>query len=76
MRQQLQAHEEIKKQMEEDEDREIQDIKIKYERWLIEEKESNLQLKGEIGVMNKRVSLICNRIVSAHGDLLPGTECV
>lgn len=58
MRQQLQAHEEIKKQIEEDEDREIQDIKIKYERWLIEEKESNLQLKGEIGVMNKRVSLI------------------
>ena len=58
MRQQLQAHEEIKKQIEEDEEREIQDIKIKYERWLIEEKESNLQLKGEIGVMNKRVSLI------------------
>lgn len=76
MRQQLQAHEEIKKQIEEDEDREIQDIKIKYERRLVEEKESNLQLKGEIGVMNKRVSLICDRIVYAHGDLVPGTECV
>lgn len=76
MRQQLQAHEEIKKQIEEDEDREIQDIKIKYERRLVEEKESNLQLKGEIGVMNKRVSLIRDRIVSAHGDLVPGTECV
>ncbi|OXB54054.1 hypothetical protein ASZ78_001294 [Callipepla squamata] len=56
MRQQLKAHEEIKKQIEEDEDQEIQEIKIKYERQLAEEKESNLQLKGEIGVMNKRLS--------------------
>jgi len=58
MRQQLQAHEEITKQIEEDEDREILEIKIKFERRLLEEKESNLQLKGEIGLMNKRVSLI------------------
>lgn len=58
MRQQLQTHEEIKKQIEEDEDQEILEIKIKYERQLLEEKESNLQLKGETGVMNKRVSLI------------------
>ncbi|KAM9239224.1 LOW QUALITY PROTEIN: cilia- and flagella-associated protein 57 [Leptosomus discolor] len=55
-RQQLQAHEEIKKQIEEDEGRETVEIKIKYERWLLEEKESNLQLKGEIGVMNKRLN--------------------
>ena len=58
MRRQLQAHEEIKKQIEEDEDREILEIKVKYERQLSEEKASNLQLKGEIGVMNKRVCLI------------------
>lgn len=58
MKQQLQAHEEIKKQIEEDEDQEILEIKIKYERQLLEERESNLQLKGEIGVMNKRVCLI------------------
>lgn len=58
MRLQLQAHEEIKKQIEEDEDQEILEMKIKYERQLMEAKESNLQLKGEIGVMNKRVSLI------------------
>lgn len=57
MKQQLQAHEEIKKQIEEDGDQEILEIKIKYERWLLEEKESNQQLKGEIGVVNKRVSL-------------------
>lgn len=58
MRLQLQAHEEIKKQIEEDEDQEILEMKIKYERQLMEAKESNLQLKGEIGVMNKRVSLV------------------
>lgn len=58
MKQQLQAHEEIKKQIEEDDDQEILEIKIKYERQLLEERESNLQLKGEIGVMNKRVCLI------------------
>lgn len=58
MRLQLKEHEEIKKQIEEDEDQEILEMKIKYERQLMEAKESNLQLKGEIGVMNKRVSLI------------------
>lgn len=57
MRQQLRAHEEIKKQIYEDEDQEIMEIKIKYEQQLWEEKESNMQLKGEIGVMNKRVFL-------------------
>ncbi|KFO74678.1 WD repeat-containing protein 65, partial [Cuculus canorus] len=58
MRQQLQAHEEIKKQIEEDGDQEIQEIQIKYKRQLLEETETNLHLKGEIGIMKKRVSLI------------------
>ncbi|POI36129.1 hypothetical protein CIB84_000109 [Bambusicola thoracicus] len=69
MRQQLQAHEEIKKQIEEDEDREIQDIKIKYERWLVEEKESNLQLKGEIGVMNKRLNSLQKELKERNNDI-------
>ncbi|XP_028939823.1 cilia- and flagella-associated protein 57, partial [Antrostomus carolinensis] len=56
MRQQLQAHEEIKKQIEEDVDEEVLEIKNKYERRLLEEKTSNLQLKGEIGIMNKRLN--------------------
>ncbi|XP_061307511.1 cilia- and flagella-associated protein 57 [Pezoporus flaviventris] len=56
MRQQLRAHEEIKKQIYEDEDQEIMEIKLKYEQQLWEEKESNMQLKGEIGVMNKRLN--------------------
>ncbi|XP_048717483.1 cilia- and flagella-associated protein 57 isoform X3 [Caretta caretta] len=54
-RQQLQEFEETKKQIEEDEDREIQEIKIKYERRLREERESNLRLKGETGIMRKKM---------------------
>uniref|UniRef100_A0A8C6JED1 EML-like second beta-propeller domain-containing protein n=1 Tax=Melopsittacus undulatus TaxID=13146 RepID=A0A8C6JED1_MELUD len=56
MRQQLLAQEEIEKQIYEDEDQEIMEIKIKYEQQLWEEKESNMELKGEIGVMNKRLN--------------------
>lgn len=55
VRQQLREFEETKKQIEEDEDREIQDIKTKYEKKLRDEKESNLRLKGETGIMRKKV---------------------
>ncbi|PKU46470.1 wd repeat-containing protein 65 [Limosa lapponica baueri] len=69
MRQQLQEHEEIKKQIEEDEDREILEIKIKYERRLMEEKESNLQLKGEVGVMNKRLNSLQKELKERNRDI-------
>ncbi|KAM9280350.1 LOW QUALITY PROTEIN: cilia- and flagella-associated protein 57 [Cariama cristata] len=69
MRQQLQAHEEIKKQIEEDEDQEILEIKIKYERRLLEEKESNLRLKGEIGVMNKRLNSLQKELKERNRDI-------
>ncbi|NXL26795.1 CFA57 protein, partial [Glaucidium brasilianum] len=69
MRRQLQAHEEIKKQIEEDEDREILEIKIKYERQLTEEKASNLQLKGEIGVMNKRLNSLQKELKERNGNI-------
>ncbi|XP_072199610.1 cilia- and flagella-associated protein 57 [Excalfactoria chinensis] len=69
MRQQLQAHEEIKKQIEEDEDREIQDIKVKYERQLVEERESNLHLKGEVGVMNKRLNSLQKELKERNNDI-------
>lgn len=55
VRQQLREFEETKKQIEEDEDREIQDIKTKYEKKLQDEKESNLRLKGETGIIRKKV---------------------
>ncbi|XP_074762504.1 cilia- and flagella-associated protein 57 isoform X2 [Athene noctua] len=69
MRRQLQAHEEIKKQIEEDEDREILEIKIQYERRLSEEKASNLQLKGEIGVMNKRLNSLQKELKERNGNI-------
>ncbi|XP_072543115.1 cilia- and flagella-associated protein 57 isoform X2 [Salminus brasiliensis] len=53
-RQQVREFEEIKKQMEEDGDRELQDIRVKYERKLREEKDTNVKLKGETGVMKKK----------------------
>lgn len=51
----MREHEETKRQIEEDADREILDIKNKYERRLREEKEQNLRLKGETGIMRKKV---------------------
>lgn len=45
----------MKKQIEEDADREILDIKNKYERRLRDEKEANMRLKGETGIMRKKV---------------------
>ncbi|KAM9379148.1 cilia- and flagella-associated protein 57 [Phaethornis superciliosus] len=69
MRQQLRIHEEIRKQIEEDEDQEILEIKMKYEKQLFEEKESNLQLKGEIGIMNKRLNSQQKELKERNRDL-------
>ncbi|KFP24558.1 WD repeat-containing protein 65, partial [Colius striatus] len=68
IRQQLQAHEEIKRQIEEDEDKEILEIQIKYERRLFEENELNLQLKEEIGVMNKRLNSLQKDLKERNKD--------
>lgn len=56
-RQQQREYDETKKQIEEDADREILDIKNKYERRLRDEKEANMRLKGETGIMRKKVNL-------------------
>ena len=56
-RQHLREYEETKKQIEEDADREILDVKNKYERKLREEKEANLRLKGETGIMRRKVQI-------------------
>ncbi|XP_048671546.1 cilia- and flagella-associated protein 57 isoform X5 [Marmota marmota marmota] len=69
VRQQLREFEETKKQTEEDEDREIQDIKIKYEKKLREEKESNLRLKGETGIMRKKFSSLQKEIEERTNDI-------
>lgn len=52
---QLRDFEEIKKQIEEDGDLELHDVRVKYERRLWEEKETNLKLNGETRVMKKKV---------------------
>ncbi|MBN3282186.1 CFA57 protein, partial [Polyodon spathula] len=61
-RQQVREFDESKKQMEEDGDREIQDIRIKYERQLRDEKETSLRLKGETGLMRKKFSSLQREI--------------
>ncbi|XP_068598729.1 cilia- and flagella-associated protein 57 [Brachionichthys hirsutus] len=45
---------EIVKQVEEDEERIIHDVKVKYERKLLAEKKSNSNLKGEAGAMTQK----------------------
>ena len=52
---QQREHEEMRRQIEEDADREILDVKNKYERKLRNEVDANLRLKGESGIMRKKV---------------------
>lgn len=54
-REQNKEYEETKKQIEEDSDREILDIKNNYEIQLRREREENIKLKGETGIMKKKV---------------------
>ncbi|XP_006813560.1 cilia- and flagella-associated protein 57-like [Saccoglossus kowalevskii] len=61
-RQQQREYEETKKQIEEDADREILDIKNKFERRLRDEKEANLRLKGETGIMKKKFTSLQKEI--------------
>ena len=53
--QHLLEYEETKKQIEEDADSEILDINNKFEKKLRDEKEANLRLKGETGLMKRKV---------------------
>lgn len=55
-------HETIKTSIEDDADREIIEIKTSYEDQLKEEKDSNVRLKGETGLMKKK-------LISAHKEI-------
>ncbi|XP_032884753.1 cilia- and flagella-associated protein 57 [Amblyraja radiata] len=68
-RHQIKESDETKKQIEEDCDREIQDIKIKYERNLRDEKEANLRLKGETGIMRKKFTSLQKEIEDRQGEI-------
>ncbi|XP_074640882.1 cilia- and flagella-associated protein 57-like [Tubulanus polymorphus] len=61
-RQQNREYEETKRQIEEDADREILDIKNKFERRLRDEKEANMRLKGETGIMKKKFTSLQKEI--------------
>ena len=54
--QQICDFKEIIKQVEQDEERKIHDIQIKYEKKLHTEKETNTNLKGETSIMTQKVS--------------------
>ena len=66
-RQQHREYEETKRQIEEDSDREILDIKNKYERRLRDEKETNQKLKGETGIMRKKFTSL-QKEIDDHKD--------
>lgn len=51
-------NDETRRQIEEDTDREILELKNRYERQLRQEKEDNMKLKGDAGIMKKKVSVI------------------
>ncbi|XP_067002116.2 cilia- and flagella-associated protein 57 [Anabrus simplex] len=52
--QQIKEHERIKLEIEDDADREIVEVKTRYELQLKEEKDINVRLRGEAGVMKKK----------------------
>ncbi|KAJ8674194.1 hypothetical protein QAD02_005456 [Eretmocerus hayati] len=52
--QQVRVHEMIKEQIEDDADREIMDLRTSYEAQLHEERQLNLKLKGEAGVLRNQ----------------------
>ncbi|GFR57789.1 cilia- and flagella-associated protein 57-like [Elysia marginata] len=68
-RQQSREYEETKKQIEEDADREILDIKHQYERRLRDEKEANMRLRGETGIMKKKFTSLQKEIDDHKEDI-------
>jgi hypothetical protein len=51
---QAREHEATRQQIEDDADHETVELKAGYEQLLYEERETNLRLRGETGVMKKR----------------------
>jgi hypothetical protein len=66
---QVRAVEEILKQTEEDADKEILEMKTKYEKLLRTEREANVRMRGESGIVKKKLqtlvrifSIITNKV--------------
>lgn len=56
MKQQQYDHENIKRQLEDDADREIYELKAKYEAQLKDEQQLNLDLRAETGIYSKKLN--------------------
>lgn len=56
MAHQIRVHEQLKRQIEEDADREIFEVRTNYESLLHEERQTNLKLTGEIGVQRNKLT--------------------
>ncbi|KAF3689343.1 Cilia- and flagella-associated protein 57 [Channa argus] len=67
--QQICEYKEIIKQVEEDEERKIHDIQIKYEKKLHTEKEANTNLKGETGIMTQKFYTLQRQIEERGTDI-------
>ena len=57
---------EMRRQIEEDGDQEILDLRNRYERKLREEKEENIRLRGDYGIMKKKVRVCVHTYVHIH----------
>ncbi|KAL3318606.1 Cilia- and flagella-associated protein 57 [Cichlidogyrus casuarinus] len=69
LREQNMEGEITKRLIEEDTDREILEMKIKYETMLCDEREKNAKLRGEGGILKKKVSAQQNEIEEAKEEL-------
>uniref|UniRef100_A0A3Q3NES5 Cilia and flagella associated protein 57 n=1 Tax=Mastacembelus armatus TaxID=205130 RepID=A0A3Q3NES5_9TELE len=67
--QQIHEFKEFIKQVEEDEERKIHDIQIKYEKKLHTEKETNTNLKGETGIMTQKFYSLQRQIDDRNTDI-------
>ncbi|XP_075215374.1 testes of unusual size [Lycorma delicatula] len=74
-KQTMREHEEIKDQIEDDADREIVELRTRYEDFLQEEREVNIRLRGETGVMKKKfisaqkdIEELKHQVLTLHGE--------
>ncbi|XP_022601312.1 cilia- and flagella-associated protein 57 [Seriola dumerili] len=67
--QQTREFKEFIRQVEEDEERKIHDIQIKYEKKLKTEKDTNISLKGETGIMAQKFSSLQRQIDDRCSDI-------
>ncbi len=70
-RQQLREGEELQRQTEEDADREILDLKNRYERQLRQRREENTKLRGEVGILTKKVITLGGRLLRGYYESVP-----